>query len=80
MEISFSVFLSDPQVAAASDNASVNNGSRPLGKAPACLETTKVSGPADTEPVEIVAHPTVRATTAKTKGIRICVCISVDAY
>ena len=57
VEITLSVFLKDAQVEAASASASVSNGSRPLGNAPAWRETTKVSGPAATAPVDVVAHP-----------------------
>ena len=49
--------FSEAHVAAASASASVSNGSRPLGNAPAYRETTKVFGPAETAPVEVVAQP-----------------------
>ena len=57
VDMTLSVFFRDAQVDAASASASVSNGSRPLGKAPAWRETTKVSGPAATAPVDVVAQP-----------------------
>jgi len=66
VEISLRVFFSDAQVEAASARASVSKGSRPLGNAPACRDTTKVSGPAETDPVDVVAHP-ANATTGSSK-------------
>jgi hypothetical protein len=80
VEISFNVFVNDPHVAAASDSASVSNGSRPLGKAPACLETTNVLGPAATEPVEVVAHPETRVSTASTDMSWIFMLFSMVVY
>lgn len=59
--MTFSVFFRDPHVDAASASASVSRGSRPLGRAPAWRETTKVSGPAATEPVDVVAQPLTKA-------------------
>ena len=66
--MTLSVFLSEAQVDAASASASVSNGSRPLGNAPAWRETTNVSGPAETAPVDVVAHP-VKKTIATAKSV-----------
>jgi hypothetical protein len=56
VEINFRVFFIAAQVVPASARASVNSGSRPLGNAPACLEITNVSGPAETGPADVVAQ------------------------
>jgi hypothetical protein len=45
-------------LAFASASASAKRGSFPLGKAPAWRETTKVSVPAEIDPVLVVAQPT----------------------
>jgi hypothetical protein len=69
VEISFKVFFIAAHVVPASANASVKSGSRPLGNAPACRETTNVSGPADTDPVDVVAQPASTANEAPSKSI-----------
>ncbi len=68
MESTFSVFFNPPQVAEASPRASAKSGSRPLGNAPACRDTIKVSWPAEIAPVEVVAQP-ARAKKGKAKNI-----------
>lgn len=77
VEISLNILVNDPHVATASDSASVSNGSRPLGKAPACLETINVSDPAATEPVDVVAHPETIVSTASTDPSWIFMFVSI---
>lgn len=69
VEINFNVFFNEVHVVTASASASVSSGSRPLGNAPACRETTNVSGPADIAPVDVVAQPDNNANRVIRKAI-----------
>jgi hypothetical protein len=68
VESTLSVFFNPPHVAEASPSASAKSGSLPLGNAPACRDTIKVSWPAEIAPVEVVAQP-ARANKGKAQNI-----------
>ena len=68
-EITFKVLFSAAHAVVASVRASGRTGSRPDGNAPACRETTKVLGPAETAPVVVEAHPARNAARQKEEHI-----------
>jgi hypothetical protein len=57
-----------PQKRFASPKASASNGSLPDGKAPSCLEMTKVFSPAGVGPIVLVAQPEIDNTVIKEKN------------